>query len=74
MCCNCIKTIWKLFKDTSKQWLIKLGDSQLCRNVGTRDYYSEKIKIPYDMSKKEAEEAIAANQQHHKKDESTEIK
>lgn len=71
MCCDCIKNIWKLFKDNIKQRLIKLGDSPLCRVVGKRDYYGGKIQIPYDMSKKEVEEAIAAWQEHQKKDEST---
>ena len=74
MCCDCIKNIWKLFKDNIKKLLIKLGDIPLCRVVGNRDYYGKKIQIPYDMSKTEAEEEIAASQERQKKDESIEIK
>ena len=66
MCCDCIKNIWKLFKDNIKKLLIRV--------VGNRDYYGKKIQIPYDMSKTEAEEEIAASQERQKKDESIEIK
>jgi hypothetical protein len=59
MCCVWIKKNWKLFTDNIKQWLIKIGNCPLCRVAGIRDYYGGKIHVPYYMSKKESEEAIA---------------
>jgi len=62
MCLDWIKAKWKLFRDSIRLWLVKLGNIPLCRVVGRRDYYGGKIQIPYDLSKEEAEKEIAIGQ------------